>query len=104
MRRSYRRPPWRCSTRCSSSLSFLNTDTLIKVGAPQVPAASLALFNTLSIIILIPIYDRGLVPLLRHFGTKLTLLSRIGEPTPLRQPPIRRGMCWVQSGFYAIAR
>jgi len=46
--------------------------------APQVPAASLALFNTLSIILLIPVYDRGLVPLLRYFGTKLTLLSRIG--------------------------
>ena len=45
----------------------------------QVPAASLALFNTLSIILLIPIYDRGLVPLLRRFGTKLSLLSRIGE-------------------------
>ena len=45
----------------------------------QVPAASLALFNTLSIILLIPVYDRGLVPLLRRFGTKLTLLSRIGE-------------------------
>ena len=43
------------------------------------PAASLALFNTLSIILLIPVYDRGLVPLLRRFGTKLTLLSRIGE-------------------------
>lgn len=43
------------------------------------PAASLALFNTLSIILLIPIYDRGLVPLLRRFGTKLSLLSRIGE-------------------------
>jgi hypothetical protein len=60
--------------------------------APQVPAASLALFNTLSIILLIPVYDRGLVPLLRHFGTKLTLLSRIGAgPAP------RRGMwhCWL---------
>ena len=46
------------------------------------PAASLALFNTLSIILLIPVYDRGLVPLLRHFGTKLTLLSRIGAAQP----------------------
>ncbi|KAK9822864.1 hypothetical protein WJX81_005939 [Elliptochloris bilobata] len=47
-------------------------------GRFKVPAASLALFNTLSIILLIPIYDRGLVPLLRHYGTKLSLLSRIG--------------------------
>ena len=47
--------------------------------ARKVPAASLALFNTLSIILLIPVYDRGLVPLLRRSGTKLTLLSRIGE-------------------------
>ncbi|KAK9806330.1 hypothetical protein WJX72_010466 [[Myrmecia] bisecta] len=47
-------------------------------GRFRIPAASLAIFNTVSIIVLIPIYDRGLVPLLRHFGKKLTQLQRIG--------------------------
>ena len=44
----------------------------------KIPAASLSLFNTLSIIVLIPLYDRGLVPLLRRLGIKISLLSRIG--------------------------
>lgn len=44
-----------------------------------IPSASLALFNTISIIVLIPIYDRGVVPLLRRFGMKLSHLQRIGE-------------------------
>lgn len=44
----------------------------------SIPAASLALFNTLSIIVLIPLYDRGLVPLLRRVGKRITLLQRIG--------------------------
>ena len=48
-------------------------------GGFTIPAASLAIFNTLGIILLIPIYDRGLVPLLRYFGRKLTHLQRIGE-------------------------
>ena len=45
----------------------------------QIPAASLALFNTVSIIALIPVYDRILVPSLHYFGKKITLLQRIGE-------------------------
>lgn len=48
-------------------------------GGFTIPAASLAIFNTLGIILLIPLYDRGLVPLLRYFGLKLTHLQRIGE-------------------------
>lgn len=47
-------------------------------GKIQIPAASLALFNTISIIALIPVYDRLLVPGLRYFGKKITLLQRIG--------------------------
>ncbi|DBA89647.1 hypothetical protein WJX79_009961 [Trebouxia sp. C0005] len=47
-------------------------------GKIQIPAASLALFNTISIIALIPVYDRVLVPGLRYFGKKITLLQRIG--------------------------
>ncbi len=46
-----------------------------------VPAASLALFNTLGIILLIPLYDR-LVVLLRRYGKKISLLQRIGELLP----------------------
>ena len=43
-----------------------------------VPSASLALFNILTIVGLIPVYDRVFVPLLHRFGRKLTLLQRIG--------------------------
>ena len=43
-----------------------------------VPSASLSLFNVVSIVVLIPVYDRLFVPLLARFGRKLTLLQRIG--------------------------
>ena len=43
-----------------------------------VPSASLALFNIVAIVGLIPVYDRLFVPLLQRFGRKLTLLQRIG--------------------------
>ncbi|KAK9918815.1 hypothetical protein WJX75_007179 [Coccomyxa subellipsoidea] len=53
-------------------------DRVMFGGRFVIPSASLALFNTISIIVLIPIYDRGVVPLLRLFGTKLSHLQRIG--------------------------
>lgn len=56
-------------------------------GGFTIPAASLAIFNTLGIILLIPIYDRGLVPLLRVFGKKLTHLQRIGTALCLERGP-----------------
>lgn len=44
----------------------------------QIPAASLSIFNTLSIVVLIPLYDRGLVPLLKRCGVRISELARIG--------------------------
>ena len=58
---------------------------LLGGGGFRIPAASLALFNTISIIVLIPVYDKGLVPLLRKFGRQLTLLQRIGMHTSYYQ-------------------
>lgn len=43
-----------------------------------IPAASLAMVNTLAIVILIPVYDRLLIPMLRKLNMKITLLQRIG--------------------------
>ena len=43
-----------------------------------VPAASLAMINTLAIVILIPLYDTFLVPLMRRVGQPITLLRRMG--------------------------
>ena len=57
-----------------------------------IPAASLALFNTISIIVLIPIYDRIAVPLLRRAGCKLSHLQRIGA-RPLYRSPARLEFC-----------
>ncbi len=48
-------------------------------GSFHIPAASLSIFNTLAIIVLIPLYDSGFIPLLRRCGRKITLLQRIGE-------------------------
>ena len=45
----------------------------------EIPAASLALFNTASILVFVPLYDRLLVPALaRRGGRRISLLQRIG--------------------------
>jgi len=44
----------------------------------RIPSASMSLFNTLSIIVLIPVYDKLVEPLIARFWTKITLLQRIG--------------------------
>lgn len=48
------------------------------LGSFEVPSASVTLINTLAVIVLIPIYDRVLLPLCRSFGYRMTLLRRIG--------------------------
>lgn len=50
----------------------------LKLGSFTVPAASLALFNSLVIILLIPILDSAVYPLLRYCGVKITPLKKIG--------------------------
>ncbi|EFN56879.1 hypothetical protein CHLNCDRAFT_144528 [Chlorella variabilis] len=47
-------------------------------GAFIIPAASLAAINTVAIVVLIPIYDKLLVPAMRRLGRTITLLQRIG--------------------------
>ena len=47
-------------------------------GEFEIPAASLALVNTLAIVALIPVYDTVLVPFLKKIGRPMTLLKRIG--------------------------
>mmetsp|Transcript_10801 Transcript_10801/g.27734 ORF Transcript_10801/g.27734 Transcript_10801/m.27734 type:complete len:367 (-) Transcript_10801:80-1180(-) len=44
----------------------------------SVPPASLSFFDTISIIVLVPLYDKGLVPLLKSKGMNITVLQRIG--------------------------
>ena len=41
----------------------------------DIPAATLSAFDTLSIIVLVPLYDKGLVPSLRRCGVKMTVLA-----------------------------
>ena len=55
-----------------------NMDRNMFGGRFVIPSASLSLFNTISIIALIPVYDRGVVPLLQKSGIKITHLQRIG--------------------------
>ncbi|PRW50755.1 NRT1 PTR FAMILY -like [Chlorella sorokiniana] len=47
-------------------------------GTFVVPAASLAMVNTLGIVIIIPLYDKLFVPAMRRLGRPITLLQRIG--------------------------
>ena len=56
-------------------------DTRVKFGKSttlEIPPASLSSFDTISIIVLIPLYDQGLVPLLKRCKMRITVLQRIG--------------------------
>ena len=44
----------------------------------NITSASLSAFDTIAIIILVPIYDRLLIPLLRRYNLAPTYLQRIG--------------------------
>ena len=49
-------------------------------GGMHIPAAALNGFNTVGIIILIPIVDKAIYPFFERIGHPLTFLKRIGEP------------------------
>ncbi len=48
------------------------------MGSIKIPAASLSTFNTISIIVLVPVYDKLFLPALRACGIHITMLQRIG--------------------------
>ena len=59
--------------------SYMNRTTPLPWGGTfTIPAASLAMVNTLGVVLLIPVYDRLLIPLMRRLGRPITLLGRIG--------------------------
>ncbi|KAJ8318802.1 hypothetical protein KUTeg_003893 [Tegillarca granosa] len=61
------------------STFFLQSERMdIRIGDVKMPAAVLNIFNTLIILILIPIMDRGVYPLLAKFNRSPTHLQRIG--------------------------
>jgi len=47
-------------------------------GSFEIPIASLSLFDTVAILVLVPLMDRCVFPILRKKGLKLTMLQRIG--------------------------
>lgn len=55
-------------------------DRYISIGGRGflIPAASMPLFDTGSILLLIPLYNNGLKPLLKHMNCDLSTLARIG--------------------------
>lgn len=61
------------------STFFLQGERMdLHVGSGQVPVAMLNAFNTVAIILLIPLLDRVLYPCFRHLGRPLSHLHRIG--------------------------
>ena len=56
----------------------------------KIPAASLTLFDTLSIIILVPTYEHLLMPFLGYLKRQPTMLQRIGWGMVVAVLP-----CWL---------
>lgn len=53
-------------------------DRVLFNGNLVVPAASLSTFNTVAIIVLVPLYDKVFIPALRMCGVRMSMLQRIG--------------------------
>nr|KAG5685479.1 hypothetical protein BaRGS_013090 [Batillaria attramentaria] len=70
----------------------------VSVGSVKIPAAGLNAFNTIMIIILIPIVDRGLYPCMERLGRPLSHLQRIGIGFVLAS------LAMVVAGVIEIAR
>ncbi|ESO87044.1 hypothetical protein LOTGIDRAFT_229242 [Lottia gigantea] len=61
------------------STFFLQAERMdVRVGGKPIPAAMLNVFNTIIIIILIPLVDRGIYPLFQKCGKQITHLQRMG--------------------------
>ncbi|KAK3591726.1 hypothetical protein CHS0354_019495 [Potamilus streckersoni] len=69
---------WAVNTQMGTSL-FLQSERMdISIGGKQMPVALLNIFNTIIILILIPIMDRIIYPLLAKFDRNPTHLQRMG--------------------------
>ncbi|UPQ97781.1 proton-dependent oligopeptide transporter [Chloropicon primus] len=56
----------------------MNTKVSFGKFSLEIPPASLSSFDTISIIVCVPLYDRVLVPLLERANLRMTILQRIG--------------------------
>ena len=50
----------------------------IRVGRFEIPIATLGLFDVIPILVLVPLFDRVLIPCLRRRGLRVTMLQRMG--------------------------
>ncbi|XP_076446957.1 solute carrier family 15 member 4-like [Babylonia areolata] len=69
---------WAVYNQMSTTFLFQGERLDVSVGSIQIPASGLNAFNTIIIIILIPIVDRGLYPCMEKIGRPLSHLQRIG--------------------------
>ncbi|PVD39570.1 hypothetical protein C0Q70_02205 [Pomacea canaliculata] len=69
---------WAIYAQMTTTFFFQGERMDVRVGGINIPASGLNAFNTIIIIILIPIVDRGLYPFLQRIGRPLTHLQRMG--------------------------
>lgn len=63
-----------------STTFFLQSERMdVQLGSIKMPAAVLNIFDTIIILLLIPIMDIGVYPCLARFGIRPTHLQRMGE-------------------------
>ncbi|KAL8604549.1 hypothetical protein ACOMHN_015833 [Nucella lapillus] len=69
---------WAIYIQMTTTFLFQGERLDVSVGNIKIPASGLNAFNTIIIIILIPIVDRGLYPCMERIGRPLSHLQRIG--------------------------
>jgi len=91
------------------STTFLTQATYMRLEFDKftIPAASLGLFDIVAVLVLIPIFDHVLYPLLNYCGISFTPLRRIGVGMLLISASvivagvveIKRRNTWIDGGF-----
>jgi hypothetical protein len=71
-------PYWGIYSQMSTAFQNQGCQMNLDMGAIQVPVSALNVFDVLAILVLVPVFDRGIYPYLKRKGYPLSMLQKIG--------------------------
>ena len=72
-------PYWGCYSQMNTAFQNQACQMDLHLGSVRIPVSALNVFDCLSILLFIPVFDRVIYPLLSKFGCQLTMLGKISK-------------------------
>jgi Na+-driven multidrug efflux pump len=72
-------PFWGIYSQMSTAFQNQGCQMNLKLSGADIPVSALSVFDTLSILMLVPVFDQFLYPYCKKMGYPLTMLQKIGE-------------------------